>query len=277
MDREQLKMELQRKREANKIIIKKALILVVAVFILLAEVYTFIVLDEKDLFVSEELVTNNEYEFHPNADFAYDIMKDSGYQKILAQQPLISLKDSSRGEEDSLLPEEYESKGNAVALLCKLVLAIQAGDHETYNSCFSDAYIAKEGEKSPFTMQQIYNVLITKVSEKENKDTATVTHEYSLRYMIRHNNGTFRLDMGSDSYREQTFVMIEKKGDTELKISSVSTEATAIIVKDVHWGTVILSVCAAVVLTSATVVGTVFLFKAINKKSRKLKEESETK
>lgn len=272
MDREQIKIELQRKREANKIIIKKALILIAAAFILLAELYAFIVLDEKDLFVSEELVTNNEYEFHPNADFGYDIMKDSGYQKILAQQPLISLKDSNRGEEDSLLPEEYESKGSAVALLCKLVLAIQAGDHEAYNSCFSDAYIAKEGAKSPFTMQQIYNVLITKVSETENKNTGTVTHEYSLRYMIRHNNGTFRLDMGSDSYREQTFVMIEKKGDEDLKISSVATPATAIIVDNIHWGTIILSAVGALAITSVTVVGAVMLFKKLSKKNHKNSE-----
>ena len=71
--------------------------------------------------------------------------------------------------------------------------------------------------------------------------------------------------------------MVEKKGDDELKISSVSTEATALIVNKVHWGTVSVSICAAVVLTSATVVGTVFLFKVINKKSRKSKEESEIK
>ena len=67
MDREQLKMELQRKREANKIIMKKALILVVAVFILLAEVYTFIVLDEKDLFVSEVNFSAQQFVFyHPS-------------------------------------------------------------------------------------------------------------------------------------------------------------------------------------------------------------------
>ena len=90
--------------------------------------------------------------------------------------------------------------------------------------------------------------------------------------MIRHNNGTFRLDMGSDCYREQTFIMIEEKGDTELKISSVSTAATALIVDVVHGWNIAIAVCAAVVISATTVCGTVILIKKVNKKSKVIKE-----
>lgn len=103
------------------------------------------------------------------------------------------------------IPEsEYAKYSKEVQLLIALVRAAERGDSEAYNACFSPEYIQESGRIDSFTMQKIYDIMITEyrtsIGVPEGYRTAAV---YGLRYKIKDNNGSLRNDMGSDAEHEQ--------------------------------------------------------------------------
>lgn len=157
--------------------------------------------------------------FHtPNYD--EDITKDSYYMDLDRQ---IYYADLSTGVTISLSKETYKEQGEGVEMLCHMVESIIAGDHEEYNTYFSEAYLDAEGEKDMFTAQKLYNITITLISREEiTEEGETFTREtYTLEYMIYQNNGTFRTDVGSDAIRKQGVVMTDREG--ELLIDAISS------------------------------------------------------
>ena len=246
MDKESLKKELENKKKQNRLTQKKAMIVFFVIAVIFAVAYAVITIAESGWFFGEEEITPEGYEFYPVQDYEYDIMTNSAYLALL-KRPLISLSDGATGVTDSLDPEEYDKKGDAVALLTKLVIAIQQGDAETYNSCFSEKYTAVSGTKYRFTMQQVYDVIITKYSEVKTGSKVTAT--YGLKYKIRQNNGSLRLDMGSDCYREQIIVMTDDNTAKELKIDSVTTSTSEPTTRTVTYGWRIAAVAVGAVIT----------------------------
>ena len=119
--------------------------------------------------------------------------------------------------------DSYWEHGDGFELLCHMIESIIAGDHEKYNSFFSDAYFEVEDEKEQFTPQKLYNITITLHStEQINEEGASYTSEiYIVEYMIRQNNGTFRTDVGSDAIRKQLVVVTDREG--EMRIDTVSS------------------------------------------------------
>lgn len=246
MDKESLQKELENKKEQNRLTQKKAIIICIVIAVVFAVLYAVISIAESGWFYGEEEITPDGYEFYPVQDYEYDIMTNSAYLALL-KRPLISLSDSATGVTDSLDPDEYDKKGEAIALLTKLVIAIQQGDADTYNSCFSEKYTAVSGTKYRFTMQQIYDVVITRYSEVKTNSRITAT--YGLKYKIRQNNGSLRLDMGSDCYREQMIVMTDDNISKKLKIDSVTIETSEPVTRTVIYGLRIAAVAFGAILT----------------------------
>lgn len=156
--------------------------------------------------------------FHtPNYD--EDITKDSHYMGLDRQ---IYYADLSTGVTISLSEATYAEQGEAVEMLCHMIESIIAGDHETYNTFFSDDYLAREGEKDMFTAQKLYNITITLLSSEEITENGLTYDQYtfSLEYMICQNNGTFRTDIGSDASRKQAVVVTDRSGEMLIDVIS---------------------------------------------------------
>lgn len=156
--------------------------------------------------------------FHtPN--YEEDITKDSYYMDLDRQ---IYYADLSTGVTISLSKATYGEHGEGVELLCRMIQYIIAGNHEKYNTCFSEAYLDEVGEKDMFTAQKLYNITITlQSSEEVSEEGKTYTREtFVLEYMIYQNNGTFRTDVGSDAIRKQAVVVTDREG--EMLIDTIS-------------------------------------------------------
>lgn len=141
----------------------------------------------------------------PNYD--EDIYADSGYMELDRN---IYIYDVDTGLRESLEPDDYEVYGESVQFMSDFINSIIQGDVEKYNSFFADDEYCKES----FTKQKLYNIMITKLSVEElteNNETWT-QYEFALEYMIRHNNGTLRLDIESDACRPQYITVTDRRG-----------------------------------------------------------------
>ena len=156
--------------------------------------------------------------FH-TPDYDEDITKDSHYMDLDRQ---IYYADLATGVTISLSEATYAEQGEAVEMLCHMIESIIAGDHETYNTFFSEQYLEREGEKDMFTAQKLYNIVITLISTEEVSENGLKydRHTFSLEYMICENNGTFRTDVGSDASRKQAVVVTDRDGKMLIDVVS---------------------------------------------------------
>ncbi len=147
-------------------------------------------------------------------DYDYDIMQDQEYLEL---DRYIYYSDARTNETIILLDHEIKDYGEGMVTLKTMIDAIIAGDHETYNALFSENYFAVEGREpeAPFTMQQVYDIIITRVNVKDVADEKLgryTQYEYTVEYKIHKNNGTFRTDLGHDDSRKQYFVLSNSTG-----------------------------------------------------------------
>ncbi len=276
MDRERILEELEKKKKHSQILRKKILLILISSVIFFALIFGVFTLYIVGWFKSEDAGKSGGFLFDPHADENYDIMTDEAYIAILEAQPFINLKNAQTGITESLLPENYEKEGPAVKLLTDMIIAIQNGDSDTYNSIFSSAYLISEGKRKAagsdtpekyqnytdeqylelgrqrdFTMQQIYDVYITFVSETTDTSSDTKTYTYEVEYKIRKNNGTFRTDLGSDAPRPQTITIFENKKSDKIEIVSVITFSSVKNEVIVHgWRIAIVSVLSVLIIAA---------------------------
>ena len=99
------------------------------------------------------------------------------------------------------------------------------GDTEAYLAMHTDAYLARMGEISDFTMQRVYNICVEErapiFQNSDRPEEATLV--FSVSYCILKNDGTFRRDFfddGRDSIAEQLITLVEVDG--VYKINSVT-------------------------------------------------------
>ena len=207
------------------------------------------------------------------ADFEYDIFNDEEYLSLLSRGFIsYSTGDSAGNLTVSVSEENYSSYSEAVRLIIDLVKAAQNGDADAYNACFSKAYLNKEGKQPAFTMQQIYDVVITEGNEiAENGYSRT---EIELVYKIHKNNGTLRSDMGSDSVRKQYITVTNNNSNKLAKIEQITTPIWEDIenIPPVEYNTAnIVIICAVcTIVLTADIIGLAIVFK-------KTKNISETK
>jgi len=300
MNREQIIEELEKKKRQSRALQKKIILIFLSVAILAAVIFAVIVLYTSGWFKSEEKVDQGGFLFDPNADENYDIMSDKAYLSILESEPFINLADAQTGVSESLLPENYGNEGAAVKLLTDLILSIQMGDSDAYNSCFSRAYLISEGKRKAaesedpdlyknytddqymtlgrqrdFTMQQIYDVHITFLAETSDPAADTKTYTYEIEYKIRRNNGTFRTDLGSDVPRPQEITVFEDVKTGDISIISVTNFSSVQNKAFIHGWRIALVAVIAVLIIVTDIVFTVKLMKKITKNDSADKEISE--
>ena len=133
------------------------------------------------------------------------------------EEPPISHKNGSGTvfSETILTEEDAKSHGEAFYLLYNLIDYIKAGDHESYNSCFSSYYFKTSQPQGKFTKQKIYDIIITELpTESKSADGVSfMEYNYTIEYRIRHNNGSFRRDIGSDQSKKQYVKLSERSGE----------------------------------------------------------------
>lgn len=106
--------------------------------------------------------------------------------------------------------ENYEVYGESVEFFVRFFEAIIHGDHETYNSLFTEE-CRDSGNYTPyekFTMQKVYNIEVEKLAEEvieKGPRFGQRHYTYKVAYMIMENDGTFRNDMESDCAVPQLF------------------------------------------------------------------------
>ena len=154
--------------------------------------------------------------FEPNYD--ENIFEDTKYMGLDRN---IYIYDIATGVTESLEQEDYEEYSDAVKLMVDLINSIINGDAATYNEFFSSECV--DGGyvqlKEAFTMQKLYNIQITLLSEEDNDNYTK--YEFILEYMIMQNNGTFRTDIDSNASKKQYITITDRTG--ELLIDSIVT------------------------------------------------------
>ncbi len=161
---------------------------------------------------AEPTSSGGQYIFHP-ANFEEDIFADAVYMDYNRDITF------SNGSVAILLDEaEYHTYDEDIAFLASYIHAIIHGDTEAYNACFSKEYYTQNQPHHEFTMQKLYNIVLTR-TEKQIMDVDGNEYTicgYNVEYMIRHNNGTFRNDLDSDSIRTQYIVVSNREGDWKI-------------------------------------------------------------
>ena len=209
--------EARRAKEATDRL--KRVIIVVAAAMVVFAVVALVIMPMLDQAIGSEkreeatTVRHNTVIYY-DPDYDYDIMQDKEYLEL---DRYIYYSDARTNETIILLDHEIKDYGDGMVTLKTMIDAFIAGDHETYNSLFSDNYFAVDGREPepPFTMQQVYDIIITRVNVKDVVDEKLgryTQYEYIVEYKIHKNNGTFRTDLGHDDSRKQYFILSDSTG-----------------------------------------------------------------
>ena len=195
--------ESTRRLKRNMIIVLVCMVAFVVVAIPIINI-----LDRLQSDASEEETTKQTGNFFIPAtpDYEYDIMQDEEYLQLNRR---IYHCDERSGLTEELTDKNIGGYGPAARVLREAINAIIAGDADAYNSLFSDNYYANNEPESPFTMQRLYDIKITKVNEtiKSGEKGKYTQYEYEVEYKIRLNDGTFRVDIGHDESKKQFFIL----------------------------------------------------------------------
>ncbi len=146
-------------------------------------------------------------------DYDADIMKDPEYLEL---DRSVRLADGNITT--TLDPKKVHAYSPAVGVLYDLVQAVIMGDADAYNALFSERYYAENDPEPPFTMQKVYEIVITKIREQTKSDATGKYTEYiySVEYKIHYNDGTYRTDIGHDASRPQYFQLTDRENDKVL-------------------------------------------------------------
>jgi hypothetical protein len=152
--------------------------------------------------------------FEPNWEL--DIMKDPAY---LALDRTVYYNDVQYGITVALDQKNVNKYGPAVEVLNQTIQFIIAGDADGYNQLLSVNYLENNDFEPPFTMQQLYDIRISKVQETIVNGEYT-QYEFELEYRIRNNDGTFRTDIGSDESKRQ-YVILSNSTSNDVLIDQI--------------------------------------------------------
>lgn len=152
--------------------------------------------------------------YEPNWEL--DIMKDPGY---LALDRTVYYNDSQYGITVALDQKSLTKYGPAVEVLNQMIEYIIAGDADGYNQLLSLNYLENNDFEPPFTMQQLYDIKISKVQETIVNGEYT-QYEFELEYRIRNNDGTFRTDIGSNESKRQ-YIILSNSTSSDVLIDQI--------------------------------------------------------
>ena len=92
----------------------------------------------------------------------------------------------------------------------KLIMdSLKAGDWQTYQSYFVPNFFEENDTFEKMTPQKLYDIDIYFHSQSQNVTMAGVTYDvvenFTVRYKILNNDGTYRNDLPSDTWKPQIF------------------------------------------------------------------------
>lgn len=209
---------------------KKSLIIIIALILASASVSMWILVTPKQAlpeflqqFKNEKIepVKNNNSEYNPvettilyhKADYSENIYDDSVYLDLLGPYVMHYKKDDV---ELSVTENDLERQGIWAEFFYDYIETVKNGDHVTYNSYFFDEYYDTHSKMNEFTMQKIYDLRVEELEVNVNldeKEYAWVSKKglepvcFNVKYKIRHNNGTFRMGVSSDTYQSQLYIL----------------------------------------------------------------------
>lgn len=194
---------------------KRLIIIICAIIGVMAILWAASIIIDMMSKSEEEFVV--DYNFYP-ADYEEDIFKDEKYLALIAEE-FIRYTDSTTNETVGINKDNAFEQGSEVQFIVDTIYDAINGDSRAYNARFSSKYYENHSPKSDFTMQKIYDVTITFISEENEEDyTKSV---YCVEYKIYQNNGTFRKDIGEGSKKQ--YFTLNTCRDGEILVDAVST------------------------------------------------------
>lgn len=189
-------------------------IITVVIFALILFMYLALqILEKIDNSNNIDAETFETYDDFESADYDYNIFEDSEYNEIISGEFIKFYDEYSNltlGIND--IQDAY-SYGEDVGFLTEYIYSIMEGNSEKYNKFFSSKYYQTHETQSEFTMQKIYDVMITRRIPEQSVDSSNDYDTYycALQYRILDNNGTFRQDI-KDGYKTQYIVITNREG-----------------------------------------------------------------
>lgn len=195
-----------KKQKRTILIVFLCLVGFVALYCLLSMV------DWQAIFNKEEPASPQNIYFY-SEELSENLYSDEEYMSL---DRSINLKKESTGWSDTITEEDLTSYNEAVNLIYSFIEYSIIGNVEAYNGCFSPIYYSQAAPKERFTKQKLYNITITEISitTKSDQSGASYTeYHYKLEYMIRHNNGSLRDDVGSDGIKPLYLYLSDRSGE----------------------------------------------------------------
>lgn len=286
----------------SKTIQKKIIATAIAVCLIISVFAVAFMLYSEGFFVSKSDNRPGSFNFY-EADYNYDIMQDPIYRDYITPSFII-YRDDAVGKSISVSDETYKDyDSSAAGVLIKLLLAIQRGDADAYNSCFGDDYLAAvgkdtlkasgenpsdyseeeliaSGRKDRFTAQKVYDAVITDMGSSKITDSGDEFNAYYFRleYKIRHNNGTLRADMDSDSTRPQDIVITDDNPEGELRIRSVTVREYRLNgIESPIVSRIVIVAAAGITVVAGSGAGLLLYFRKLGKKQNESEKENDEK
>ncbi len=210
---DEIKANEERAEELNKK--KRARIIIIAVFALALVLLLVCTLLPSLINKGEkktELPKVDPSKLWETKEEGFDIMEYEGYLK--QNRTVMYSPYAGMTVEVSVDSESVREYGKDAEFVYNILMAVIAGDYETYNSMVSEE-IEHYGF---FTQQQLYDMSFQKLSQTDKGGYT----EYAFRvsYKIHENNGSFRDDIEPDAGRDQYYIINDKSG--ELKLANIS-------------------------------------------------------
>ncbi|MBE6669827.1 MAG: hypothetical protein E7601_06455 [Ruminococcaceae bacterium] len=205
--------------------------------------------------------------FPYDANYTENIFTDKEYMEL---DRLVCYTDVRTGVTLSIDDNNYASYNDVVVFMYEYIRSIIYGDNSFYNNCYSDRFLAVEGEQHPFTMQKLYDIEFGVMSVDEVTSNGVLSKVW-LDYKIFKNNVTLRTDIGSDVNRRQYLTLI-KEGENYkiISVSYVNVQPR----KQLNLTRTILMIAGLIVVLGATGVGTVWVLKKMIVKPKTSTDQS---
>ncbi len=159
----------------------------------------------KDGNPADEIISTDDFKFD-RVEEDVDIFEDEEYLQL---ERTVYYSDGAQTY--PILSDNFPVP-EAARLFYDYIDAIIHGDADKLNTFYTDEYLEEVGAHADFTMQRVYDALVTYLGPTIDKRTGQRCERVKLTYRISKNDGTFRRDIESDASREQIFTVIEQDG-----------------------------------------------------------------
>ncbi|MBR5452722.1 MAG: hypothetical protein IKV54_01450 [Clostridia bacterium] len=194
---------------------KKIILIVFAVMILFAAVYT-VALEDLDV----EIMTAKFFKLFEkeNTETRYLFSTPNYNENIFTDPVYMDLNRDVSFEKNGVTylidDENYSDYGADAEFFGEYFACVISGDAEGYNRLFTEKYYKLNEPVDMFTMQKVYDIHV-KFQSSETKKGENFYY-YVVNFKIRRNNGSLFMDRDSDSSRPLAFVLTDREGSIKI-------------------------------------------------------------